>query len=245
MRRLLAALLLIAVAACQPLPQPFAEDRPPLDAPVLRLKDAAGVYVEPLEGAPQASEAMAEALRKAGTPASTTAHNRASWRLRGRSDGSAVLWQLVSPEGTVVGEARDAARIAALVQDPPVAQRDPAKPVLVVPPIEGAPGDGARSLARAMRAALRDAQVETVEGDEAGKWVLAGRVALDPPKGRQQHVRIVWQVRRPDGKQLPAVVQENDVPAGSLDGPWGDIAWAVASAAAEAIVPMLEKAAGS
>ena len=235
----------MALAACQPLPQPFAEDRPPLDAPVLRLKDAAGVYVEPLAGAPEASEAMAEALRKAGTPASTTAHNRASWRLRGRSDGGTVLWQLLSPEGTPVGEAPDAARIAALVQDPPVAQRDPGKPVLVVPPIEGAPGDGARSLARAMRAALRDAQVETAEGDEAGKWVLAGRVALGPPKGRQQHIRIVWQVRRPDGKQLPTVVQENDVPAGSLDGAWGDIAWAVASAAAEAIVPMLEKAAGS
>src|SRR5690349_17272248 len=113
MRHLLAALLLVALAACQPLPQPFAEDRPAADSPVLRLKDAAGVFVEPIDGAPQASEAMAEALRKAGTPASTTAHNRASWRLRGRSDGSAVLWQLVSPEGVVAGEARDAARIAA------------------------------------------------------------------------------------------------------------------------------------
>jgi hypothetical protein len=240
-----AALLLLGLASCQPIPQPFADDRPPADSPILRLRDGAGIYVNPVENAPQAAETMAEALRKAGTPASTTAANRASWRLSGRSDGGTVLWQLLSPEGAVVGEARDAARIAALVQDPPVAQRDPGKPVLVVPPVEGAPGDGARSLPRAMRAALRDAQIETAEGAEEGKWVVAGRVALESAKGRQQHVRIVWRVRRPDGRELPAIVQENDVPAGSLDGAWGDIAWAVASAAAEAIVPLIEKAAGS
>ncbi len=66
MRRLWLALLMLC--ACQPLPRPFGEDRPPPRAPILSPRDSAGIAVAPVAGAPDAmatelAEAMAGALR--------------------------------------------------------------------------------------------------------------------------------------------------------------------------------------
>ena len=52
MRHPLIAGLLLLLAACQPLPQPFAEDRPPPGAPILTPKDGAGIEVRPVAGTP-------------------------------------------------------------------------------------------------------------------------------------------------------------------------------------------------
>jgi hypothetical protein len=239
--RRFALLCLVLLGACQPLPQPFAEHRPPPGAPILTLKDGAGVWVMPLEEAPERAERLAEALRQAGTPASTNAANRASWRVAGRSENGTLVWDVFDPEGARIGSARDARQVAAMVQDEAPRQVVPDKPVVAVPLVNGAPGDGARALARAMTTALRQAQL-TVDEKAAQPWIVAGRVALAPAPNRQQHVEIVWELRKPDGEKVYEVKQENDVPAGTLDGPWGDIAWAVASAAAEAIVPLIERA---
>lgn len=237
----LAFLAFALLGACQPLPQPFAEDRPPPGAPILTLKDGAGVWVAPLTEAPEAAEQMAAALREAGTPASTNAVNRASWRLAGRQDAGAIVWDLYNPDGILVGTAASAARITAMVQDEAPAEVQPGGPVVAVPLVEGAPGDGPKALARAMGAALRKAQLAV--DDKAEKpWIVAGRVAVARAANKQQHVEIVWELRKPDGQKIYEVKQANDVPAGQLDGAWGDIAWAVASAAAEAIVPLIEKA---
>ena len=227
------------LVACQPLPQPFAEDRPPPGAPILTLKDGAGVWVAPMADAPEAAEQMAAGLRAAGTPASTSALNRASWRLSGREEGGAILWDLYNPDGKLIGTAGTAARIAALVQDEAPVEMKPAGPIVSVPPVDGAPGDGSRSLARAMGAALRHAQI-TVDDKAEKPWVVAGRVSVTPLPQKQQHVEVVWELRRPDGDKIYEVKQENDIAAGQLDGSWGDIAWTIAGAAAEAIVPLIE-----
>jgi hypothetical protein len=237
----LAVVVLMLLGACQPLPQPFAEDRPPPGAPILTLKDGAGVWVAPLAEAPDAAERMAAGLREAGTPASTNALNRASWRLEGRREGGAVVWDLYDFDGKKIGTATSAERVAALVQDDAPAEVRPEGPVVAVPPVTGAPGDGSKALARAMSAALRKAQL-AVDDKATKPWVVAGRVAVAPAPKKQQHVQIVWELRKPDGEKIYEVKQENDVPAGQLDGAWGDIAWAVATAAAEAIVPLIEKA---
>jgi hypothetical protein len=237
----LALLALVLLGACQPLPQPFADDRPPPGAPILTLKDGAGVWVPPLAEAPEAAERMAAALRDAGTPASTNAVNRASWRLAGRPDAGTIVWDLYNSDGKFVGTAASATRIAALVQDEAPAEVKSNGPVVAVPLVAGAPGDGPKALARAMSAALRQAQLSVDEKAEK-PWVVAGRVAVGPVAKKQQHVEIVWELRKPDGQKIYEVKQENDVAAGQLDGAWGDVAWAVASAAAEAIVPLIEKA---
>ena len=49
MRRLL---FLALIAACQPLPHPFADDVPPPSAPMLSPPDSAGIIVAPVAGAP-------------------------------------------------------------------------------------------------------------------------------------------------------------------------------------------------
>src|SRR5882724_10818470 len=58
--------LALLLAACQPLPQPFAEDRPPPGAPILTPKDGAGIAVQPLDGmAGPAGSGLAEAMAAA------------------------------------------------------------------------------------------------------------------------------------------------------------------------------------
>ena len=68
-------------------------------------------------------------------------------------------------------------------------------------------------------------------------------VTVDKPKGGKQHVKIVWRVRRKDGGEIGTVGQENDVPAGLLDGPWGDVAYTVAVAAQDGIMQLISRGA--
>jgi hypothetical protein len=109
--------LLIALAAgCQPLPHPFANDRPP--AALLEIRDSAGVTIAPLVGEPPAvakklGGAMAKALLQRDIPASDQTANLESYRLYGRviesltNDGKATLtaqWWLYDVKGRVVGK---------------------------------------------------------------------------------------------------------------------------------------------
>jgi len=110
---LLVALLL---AACQPLPHPFASDRPAPNAPELTPPDSAGIVVEAIAGAPEPAahdlaSAMAKALRDEDVPASTGARNRGSYRLSGtatvRDAGSGSLavtlaWEMRDAGGAVI-----------------------------------------------------------------------------------------------------------------------------------------------
>ena len=50
-------------------------------------------------------------------------------------------------------------------------------------------------------------------------------------------------MRRKDGSEIGTVVQENDVPAGLLDGPWGDVAYTVAVAAQDGIMALIARGA--
>jgi hypothetical protein len=111
------ALLLIGLAGCQPLPQPFADDRPPPGAPILTPKDGAGIVVQPITGVaePLSAEiaaAMADALQSNDVPASTQVRNRASYILLGTAHEQvlphgraeiALHWELHGPDGASVG----------------------------------------------------------------------------------------------------------------------------------------------
>jgi hypothetical protein len=113
---------------------------------------------------------------------------------------------------------------------------------VAVPPVAGAPGDGTRSLARAMQLALRQASISVAEGDApSGKhFTVAGKVTLGPAAEGKQKVTVSWTLLGPDGDQVGQVNQENAIQAGSLDGRWGDIAYAVAKSAADGIVALLD-----
>ena len=83
----MAASAVLLMAACQPLPHPFANDVPKPGSPMLTLRDTATVAVAPLEGGPRATAkklapAMAEALQKHDIAASdrTIEHRQLSAR---------------------------------------------------------------------------------------------------------------------------------------------------------------------
>ena len=112
-----AALSLSALlAACQPLPHPFADDRP--RAELLRVPDTASVSVAPVEGKPEAiaaklGAATAGALLKRDIPASAKSAGRSSYQLygkiaeAGRRGGKSVVtvaWRLDDAKGQTVGE---------------------------------------------------------------------------------------------------------------------------------------------
>ena len=274
MRRLLPLLALCAAACQPlPHPfaadVPPAALLSPRDSAGIYVAPVAGA--SPIAG--DLAEAMAKALRDADIPASTHARTKGSYELRGAAREQAlpddrvavsVDWELLAADGSSLGHApvsteqptaasdtvaptlaaAAAPAIRKLVQDEPPAAAAHPDPAVSLRPVTGAPGDGKRSLTRAMEQALRQARVALAKpGDDAPAFVLTGTVTMSPAdSSKQQHVRIGWALLRGDGSEIGQVSQENAVPAGSLDGAWGDVAYAVATAAAPGVVALIQRA---
>jgi hypothetical protein len=273
----------LLVAACQPLPHPFADDVPRPGSPLLTLRDDASVAVAPLKGEPRATaeklaSAMALALQKRNVAASARAVSIASYQLDGRIEGMppsgdkeavVVLWVLHDPSGKALGERAERieggiadwqlgkkaaiARLAAagadeiapmLLGKAPVEVADSGRTRLLVGGVDGAPGDGGSALARAITMLLQRQDVTVVSGPQASAdLVLYADVDVTKDKPGMQHVKIVWHVRRAHGGEIGTVMQQNDVPAGLLDGPWGDVAYTVADAAQNGIMALVDRGA--
>jgi hypothetical protein len=281
MRRLLPLLLALLAAACQQVPHPFADDRPPPNSPLLSPPDSAGVMVPPVAGASAPAghalaEAMAGALRDADIPASTDAHNERSFHLVGtaretpRIDGRTeigIAWEMRDAAGKTVGRqteslveptaawqggdpalAESAARqvapaLAKLVEGDAPLPAVGVDPVVAVRGITGAPGDGGHSLLSAMSNALGRANVAVAaKPDDKSNFVLTATVVAAPAAAGKQQIKVTWILAQPDGREVGRVNQENAVPAGSLDHAWGDIAYAVANAAAPGVMAIIERA---
>jgi len=141
---------------------------------------------------------------------------------------------------------RGAALIAPAVHDDMPAEQKPT--TILVGTIDGAPGDGAVSLRRALEFVLRQSDVP-VAGPGAGPdhdnaLTLVGSIEMGRPADGRQMVAIRWVMLLPDGSEIGDVRQENAVPAGSLDRAWGETALLIAEAAYEGIVALYEKAPG-
>ncbi len=269
--------LLMALAACQPLPRPFQPtDKTVTPAQLVQLGPRAGIVVTVPDGiAPehgqQFASLLAAALRDRDLPASSIANPRLRYALSGRIDSREVTarrtelllrWRLVDPEGgvfatwdridvvdTVAWQSGASAVLAYLAGR--AAERlsgfvatGGSDPVLTHPrvvavwPVAGAPGNGETELARAVEAALRLRGVRIAETVEVDAFVVAGSVSVSPGPGRQR-IDIHWVLIRPDGIEVGSVNQSNTLPAGSLDGPWGEVAVAIADGAAEGLAALL------
>jgi hypothetical protein len=112
---------------------------------------------------------------------------------------------------------------------------------VVVAPVAGAPGDGQRSLTTALKKRLYAGGVKLANGTATGVYMVKGSVKLVDANGGKQSIRIDWLVLDPSGKKLGTVSQQNTIPKGSLNGPWGAIADAAAGAAADGIIKLLPK----
>jgi hypothetical protein len=112
--------------------------------------------------------------------------------------------------------------------------------IAVVQPVTGAPGDGEQSLTSAMRKHLASAGVKLTEQASGSVYTVRGTVELGAADGGQQPITIRWLVVDPNGAQIDkAVVQRNRIPAGSLDGPWGQVADLAASEAAKSVAKLI------
>jgi hypothetical protein len=281
--RLAAIVAVLAAAACQPLPHPFAADAPRPGSPILTLRDSASVTIAPVQGTPRATaeklgSAMARALQQLEIPASDKAASIGSYELVGKiattpaSAGKTALvavWDLHEPSGLSLGErterfeapmrdweegaqdavarlaAASALRLAAMLQDEaPTEAETGGQTRLLISGVDGAPGDGTDSLSRAISEVLRRQDIAIVTDPEAkADLVLRATVVVARAKAGKQNVKIVWYVRRKDGGEIGTVDQENDVPAGLLDGPWGDVAYMVAVSAQDGIVQLVARGA--
>ena len=114
----LTGLVLAALAACQPLPHPFADDRPP--AALLQVPGSIDIAVGNFDGDPRAtatklSAAIAAELLKHDITASATATSHSGYMLDGRIEEGpsqagkvtvTVFWRLRDPAGKIVTEHR-------------------------------------------------------------------------------------------------------------------------------------------
>lgn len=115
------------------------------------------------------------------------------------------------------------------------------RPIFVVRPVSGAPGDGNAALTAAIKGALRNINASLTDDPSQATHVLQGSVRVDSPFAGRQKVRIVWRVTGIEGEVTGQAVQENQVPQGSLDGAWGNTANAVANAAVSGVGRLFEQ----
>jgi len=111
----------------------------------------------------------------------------------------------------------------------------------IVPSVVGAPGDGSVALSNAIQRQLRAKGVQLASVATSNTYRIEGRVKVGANKGGKQPISIDWHVKDPTGKQLGTVSQKNEIPAGSLDGTWGQTADAAAAAATHGIIELLPK----
>jgi hypothetical protein len=112
---------------------------------------------------------------------------------------------------------------------------------VVVAPVAGAPGDGQRSLTTALKKRLYAGGIKLANGTSDNVYMVKGSVVLSDASGGKQSIRIDWLVLDPSGRKLGTVSQQNTIPRGSLNGPWGAVADAAAGAAAAGIIKLLPK----
>jgi hypothetical protein len=98
--------------------------------------------------------------------------------------------------------------------------------------VTGAPGDGNISLARGMRIRLPDTGDQLVEQPTAADFTLKGTVRVTDVAGGQQQVEIHWLVNDANGRAAGDIAQGHDIPKGTLDHYWGDVAAAITEEAA-------------
>jgi hypothetical protein len=120
---------------------------------------------------------------------------------------------------------------------------------VVVAQVAGAPGDGSQALSEALRRELSRSGLAVTQAATAATHKVEGKVILgkatkapaDKGGGEVQPIQIQWTVKDPKGESLGTVSQKNEIKPGELDGTWGPNADAVAAAAAQGIIKLIEK----
>lgn len=179
------------------------------------------------------------------------------WLLRGH-DGTVVgrhlqqevtraqEWETASPILFAAIAANAVPPLARLVQDEDQEMATLVSDLKVaVASVDGAPGDGNSTLARAVAFLLEQAGMTVIPDFDNADAIVLGAVDVGPPRDGTQSIVVDWSVIDTVGAEIGAINQANNVPAGALDGPWGEIAFAIATGAAEGIVSLLDRKAAT
>lgn len=172
----------------------------------------------------------------------------------GTVDGAPVSlpdWAAAGPATLHDAAAEAAPRIAATLTGIRIA-RDRADPnslynraaKVMVADVTGAPGDGDQSLTRQMRAHLATLGPVVQTTPAGADFTVKGQVKTVPLAGHQERVEIQWVVSAADGDERGRVVQLNEIPAGTLNRYWGDVAVVVATEASGGVNDVIKRQTG-
>lgn len=150
-------------------------------------------------------------------------------------------WATASPALLALVAEQAAAKVDKLVRRLGVERPRIALAAVFVPPVDGAPGDGALALATAMREALERRAVPIAAEISDDAYLVLGSVYLSAANQGRQSIEVFWTMLGPGGEQIGIVSQRNAVAAGRLDGAWGALAEAVAEGGAEGVIDILRK----
>ncbi len=185
-----------------------------------------------------------------------TARVAITWILKG-PDGAIVgqdrvtlvlplaAWQQATPKALARSFSASATTLAGLLQDDPTSLRAVDPTAIVIRMAEGAPSDGGTLLPRTLQFLIKQKNYPvTLEQNSTPAPTIQPVVMVSPAqKTGFQHIAIHWRVFNAQGGLLGSVDQENDIPVGSLDRSWGELAGIVAQAAVGDILKLLDQAA--
>jgi len=120
------------------------------------------------------------------------------------------------------------------------------QPSLYLVGVDGAPGDGNRSLIRALRLVVGRAGGKVSDTLDTATHLVMGSVevsgGMGGPGGEAESrlLTVSWAVTGLDGVELGKISQSNQVPKKMIAGRWGGLAYAVAKGAGDGIFEILE-----
>lgn len=153
-----------------------------------------------------------------------------------------LLHQVAAEAAPRIGAVLTSIQVARNKADPGSLYNRAAK--VDVADVTGAPGDGDQTLTQQMRARLATLGPVVLTTPTGADFVVQGEVKVVPiPKG-QERVEIQWIVRTGSGDERGRVVQLNEIPAGTLDRYWGDVAVVVATEASGGVNDVIRRQSG-
>jgi hypothetical protein len=155
---------------------------------------------------------------------------------------SALLQQVAAEAGPRIGAVLTGIRIARDKANPDSLYNRPAR--VLVSPVTGAPGDGNATLTQQMRSRLAVLGPVVLTTSSGADFEVQGDVKIVPIEKRQERVEIQWTVRTGAGAERGKVIQLNEIPAGTLDKYWGDVAVVVATEASAGVNDVIKRQTG-